>query len=74
MTAAYNDIGILTLQNGHTVIVAAFLTDSHALDDRMSALFRALARTVVADLGPAPQSARYDRERSSSSRIGHSGR
>jgi beta-lactamase class A len=58
MTAAYNDIGILTWPDGHTVIVAAFLTDSHEPDARMSGLFRAIARTVVAHLGPGARAAR----------------
>lgn len=73
-TAAFNDMGILTWPDGHTVIVAAFLTDSPAPDTRRNALFRALARTVAADLRPTLPAARYDRARSSSSRIGHSGR
>lgn len=74
MTAAYNDIGILTWPDGHTVVVAAFLTASDAPDTRMSALFEIIGRTVAAGLGPDAPAARYDRERSSSSRIGHSGR
>jgi beta-lactamase class A len=73
-TAAFNDMGILTWPDGHTVIVAAFLTDSHAPEARRNALFRTLARTVAADLRPTLPAARYDRARSSSSRIGHSGR
>lgn len=73
-TAAFNDMGILTWPDGHTVIVAAFLTDSHAPDARRDALFKTLAQTVAADLRPTPPAARYDRARSSSSRIGHSGR
>lgn len=73
-TAAFNDMGILTWPDGDTVIVAAFLADSHAPDTRRDALFRTLARTVAADLRPTLPAARYDRARSSSSRIGHSGR
>lgn len=49
MTAAFNDIGILTWPDGHTVIVAAFLTGSHAPETRMSALFKTLAGDVVDD-------------------------
>jgi len=52
MTAAFNDIGILTWPDGHTVIVAAFLTASHAPGDRMNALFESIARAVVTDLHP----------------------
>lgn len=73
-TAAFNDIGILTWPAGRTVIVAAFLTDSPAPETRRKALFSILARTVAADLRPTPPGARYERGRSSSSRIGHSGR
>ena len=53
MTAAFNDIGILTWPDGHTVIVAAFLTGSQAPESRMNALFKALAAAVVADLKPS---------------------
>ncbi|MGH7106958.1 MAG: class A beta-lactamase [Acetobacteraceae bacterium] len=74
MTAAFNDIGILTWPNGHTVIVAAFLTDSHAPETRMNTLFKTIAASVTADLRPAARAAGYDRSRSSSSSIGHSGR
>lgn len=52
MTAAFNDIGILTWPDGHTVIVAAFLTASDATDGRMNALFKSIARAVVTDLHP----------------------
>lgn len=54
MTAAFNDIGILTWPDGHTVIVAAFLTDSHMPDDRRNALFKAIAETVVTHLNSRP--------------------
>lgn len=47
VTAAFNDIGILTWPDGHTVIVAAFLTASHAPATRMSALYRSIAEAVV---------------------------
>lgn len=49
-TAAFNDIGILTWPDGHTVIVAAFLTGSNASETRMNALFKVLAGDVVEDL------------------------
>lgn len=58
MTAAFNDIGILTWPDGRTVIVAAFLTGSHAPEARMSALFKSIARAIVTDLHPTPASAR----------------
>jgi beta-lactamase class A len=51
MTAAFNDIGILTWPNGHTVIMSAFLTDSHEPEARMNELFKTIARVVIADLG-----------------------
>ena len=47
VTAAFNDIGILTWPDGHTVIVAAFLTASDAPATRMSALYTSIARAVV---------------------------
>lgn len=47
VTAAFNDIGILTWPDGRTVVVAAFLTASHAPVTRMNALYRSIARTVV---------------------------
>jgi beta-lactamase class A len=52
MTAAFNDIGILTWPDGHTVIVAAFLMGSRAADDRRRALFKSIAHAVVAGLRP----------------------
>lgn len=52
MTAAFNDIGILTWPDGHTVIVAAFLTASPLPSSRMNALFETIARTVAADVHP----------------------
>jgi beta-lactamase class A len=58
MTAAFNDIGILTWPDGRTVIVAAFLTGSHASKGRMSALFKAIAGAVVAEVHPALTTAR----------------
>ncbi|RDS81155.1 serine hydrolase [Dyella monticola] len=45
-TAAYNDIGIITWPDGHTVIVAAFLTASHADKKHRDALFAQIAREV----------------------------
>lgn len=52
LTAAFNDIGILTWPDGHSVIVAAFLTASPASKAERDALFARLARTVVATLRP----------------------
>ncbi len=52
MTAAFNDIGILTWPDGHTVIVAAFLTASTASQDERNALFANLAREVTTALHP----------------------
>lgn len=49
MTAAFNDIGILTWPDGHTVVVAAFLMGSNAPEVRRNGLFRKIARAVVAD-------------------------
>lgn len=46
MTAAYNDIGIVTGPNGHTAIVAAFLTASHATQVEREAWFAELGRQV----------------------------
>ena len=47
LTAAYNDIGILTWPDGRSVIVAAFLTASTASKAEREALFADLARTVA---------------------------
>ncbi len=47
MTAAYNDIGILTWPDGRTVILAAFLTGSAASQAARDALFAELARTTA---------------------------
>jgi beta-lactamase class A len=47
MTAAFNDIGILTWPDGHTLIVSAFLTASPAPATRMRALFEGIAHAVV---------------------------
>lgn len=48
LTAAFNDIGILTWPDGHAVIVAAFLTASPASEAERDALFADLARKVTA--------------------------
>lgn len=45
-TAAYNDMGIITWPDGHTVIVAAFLTASRADSKGRAALFAEIARDV----------------------------
>ena len=52
LTAAYNDIGILTWPDGRSVIVAAFLTASTAPKAQRDALFADLARTVTSTLRP----------------------
>lgn len=56
-TAAYNDIGLLTWPDGHTVIVAGFLNNSQASQEDRDALFADLAREVAATLsGPGEES------------------
>lgn len=45
-TAAYNDIGIMTWPNGHTVIVAAFITDSRADKAERDAIYADIARGI----------------------------
>lgn len=50
MTAAFNDIGIVTLPNGHAVIIAAFLTASRAKRKERTGLFADLTRQVAAHL------------------------
>jgi beta-lactamase class A len=52
LTAAYNDIGIMTWPDGRSVIVAAFLTASPASKAERDALFADLARTVTSTLQP----------------------
>jgi beta-lactamase class A len=51
-TAAYNDIGIVTWPDGHAVIVAAFLTASHAKKKEIDTTFADLARDVASTFGP----------------------
>ncbi|GLQ86731.1 class A beta-lactamase [Dyella flagellata] len=46
-TAAYNDIGIMTWPDGHTVIVAAFLTASHADKAGRDALYAEIAQSIA---------------------------
>lgn len=46
-TAAYNDIGIMTWPNGHTVIVAAFLTGSRADKAERDAIYADIAKSIV---------------------------
>ena len=48
VTAAFNDIGIVTWPDGHTVIVAAFLTGSQANAQARNRLFADIARAVAA--------------------------
>ncbi|OOG45210.1 serine hydrolase [Rhodanobacter sp. C06] len=52
LTAAYNDIGILTWPDGRSVIVAAFLTASTGSKAQREALFADLARTIADTLHP----------------------
>lgn len=52
-TAAYNDIGIVTWPNGHTVVVAAFLTASRADKPARDALFAKLGKALVETASPA---------------------
>lgn len=46
-TPAYNDIGILSGADGHTVLVAAFLADSHAPVAQRDALFADIGRAAA---------------------------
>jgi beta-lactamase class A len=52
VTAAYNDIGILTWPDGHTVIVAAFLTAAPASQAQRDAIFAELGRDIATTLHP----------------------
>ena len=52
VTAAHNDIGILSWPDGRTVIVAAFLTASPASEQERDAIFATLARDVAGELHP----------------------
>ncbi len=47
LTAAYNDIGIATGPDGHTIIVAAFLMASNASQAEMDAMYSELGRDVA---------------------------
>jgi beta-lactamase class A len=53
-TAAYNDIGIMTWPDGHSVIVAAFLTASHTSEEERHALFVALSQSIASTLRSSP--------------------
>ncbi|HEX5306541.1 MAG TPA: class A beta-lactamase [Dyella sp.] len=48
VTAAFNDIGMLSWPDGHRIVVAAFLTASPASKTERDALFAELARSVAA--------------------------
>jgi beta-lactamase class A len=48
-TAAYNDIGIMSWPNGHTVVVAAFLTGSRADKAARDAIYADIAKAVSSD-------------------------
>jgi beta-lactamase class A len=52
LTAAYNDIGILTWPDGHTVILAAFLSASTASEEDRHAIYLDLAKLVTEALHP----------------------
>lgn len=52
LTAAYNDIGILTWPDGHTVIVAAFLSASNSPEAERERLYVDLAKSVTTALHP----------------------
>ncbi|MBN8886413.1 MAG: class A beta-lactamase [Rudaea sp.] len=52
ITAAHNDIGILSWPDGRTVIVAGFLTASPASADERDAIFATLTREVTQTLHP----------------------
>ncbi len=52
MTAANNDIGLITWPDGYTVIVAAFLMDSKAPEKERDALFADVARETAKALHP----------------------
>ena len=52
VTAAHNDIGILSWADGRIVIVAAFLTASPVSEQERDALFATLAREVAGALHP----------------------
>jgi beta-lactamase class A len=53
VTAAFNDIGIMTSPNGHTIIVAAFLTASRADKQTRNALFAEIGKSVAGSFRPA---------------------
>jgi beta-lactamase class A len=46
-TAAFNDIGIMTGLDDHTIIVAAFLTASRADKEARDALFSEIGKDVA---------------------------
>ena len=52
ITAAHNDIGILSWPDGRAVIVAGFLTASPASGEERDAIFATLAREVAQTLHP----------------------
>lgn len=52
VTATYNDIGVFTWPDGHSIVVAAFLTASPASKTERDALFAELARTAASTLHP----------------------
>jgi beta-lactamase class A len=50
-TAAFNDIALVEVPNGHTVVVAAILTDSPASNGEHDAIFTEIAQTLTRKLG-----------------------
>jgi beta-lactamase class A len=52
VTAAQNDIGIVSWPDGHAVIIAAFLTGSTMPKEERSTVFATLAREVTTSLHP----------------------
>ncbi|MFT3791492.1 MAG: class A beta-lactamase [Rudaea sp.] len=52
VTAAHNDIGIIHWPDGRAVVVAAFLTASHAVEKKRDAIFATLAREAADERQP----------------------
>jgi beta-lactamase class A len=50
VTAAFNDIGIMTLPDGRSVIIAAFLTAAKTSREERTELFGELTRQVASHL------------------------
>ena len=52
ITAAHNDIGVLSWPDGRSIVVAAFLTASPASEAARDAIFAVLTREVAGELHP----------------------